>query len=217
MNKFQPGGLRNRRDDIGGRPRGDINSYAPKSRQGGGKPGFKKSFGDRGSKPFGRNERDREARPPMKSYDAICTSCGAKCDVPFRPDGTKPVLCRDCFSKKNASATNMAGHPERFTRTERQGHSRDTSYGEKHAPAGVSKEQYDLLVAQLTTLEAKVSQILELVLASEKLVTNLPELTVEAPAVAKKKTAAKKAPAKKAAPKKVAVKKVTKKATKKTK
>lgn len=215
MNKFQPGGLRNRRDDIGGRPRGDINSYAPKNRQSSGKPGFNKSFGDRGGKSFGRN--DRGTRPPIKSYDAICTSCGAKCDVPFRPDGTKPVLCRDCFSKKNLSATNMTGHPERFTRTERQGHPRDTSYGEKYAPAGVSKEQYDLLVAQLTTLEAKVSQILELVLASEKLVKNLPELAVEVPAVAKKKAVAKKAPAKKVTQKKTGAKIAVEKVTKKTK
>jgi len=101
----------------------------------------------------------------------------------------------------------MAGHPDRYTRTERQGHQHREPIGERHAPAGVSKEQYDLLVQQLNTLESKVSQILDLVLASEKLVTNLPELTIEKPA--------KKAVAKKASPKKTAVKKAVKKTTKK--
>ncbi|HOH10363.1 MAG TPA: zinc-ribbon domain containing protein [Bacillota bacterium] len=31
-------------------------------------------------------------------YDAVCTSCGAPCKVPFQPSGDKPVYCSDCFS-----------------------------------------------------------------------------------------------------------------------
>lgn len=30
-------------------------------------------------------------------YDAVCAECRNKCQVPFRPNGKKPVLCRDCF------------------------------------------------------------------------------------------------------------------------
>lgn len=51
-------------------------------------------FGDRGG--FGgRGGRDSE-RPTM--HKAICSDCGNDCEVPFRPNGTKPVLCSSCFS-----------------------------------------------------------------------------------------------------------------------
>lgn len=31
------------------------------------------------------------------SFPARCDQCGNSCTVPFRPNGSKPVLCRDCF------------------------------------------------------------------------------------------------------------------------
>ena len=40
--------------------------------------------------------RDRE-RPQM--YEAICSDCGKKCEVPFKPTGDKPVYCSQCFTK----------------------------------------------------------------------------------------------------------------------
>ncbi|MBU1205215.1 MAG: hypothetical protein KKE93_04885 [Nanoarchaeota archaeon] len=30
----------------------------------------------------------------------ICSSCGAECEVPFKPTSNKPVYCNDCFAKK---------------------------------------------------------------------------------------------------------------------
>jgi CxxC-x17-CxxC domain-containing protein len=32
-------------------------------------------------------------------HQAVCAECGADCTVPFKPNGEKPVLCRDCFTK----------------------------------------------------------------------------------------------------------------------
>lgn len=41
-----------------------------------------------------RNERrDREM------HDVTCGDCGAETQVPFKPTGDRPVLCRDCFAK----------------------------------------------------------------------------------------------------------------------
>lgn len=34
-------------------------------------------------------------RPMM--HKTKCSDCGAFCEVPFRPTGTKPVFCNDCF------------------------------------------------------------------------------------------------------------------------
>lgn len=30
-------------------------------------------------------------------FKATCSKCGKECEVPFRPTGSKPVYCRDCF------------------------------------------------------------------------------------------------------------------------
>jgi len=39
-------------------------------------------------------------RPTM--HKATCSKCGKTCEVPFKPNGDKPIFCNDCFdSKKN--------------------------------------------------------------------------------------------------------------------
>jgi len=30
-----------------------------------------------------------------------CSSCGEKCEVPFKPTSSKPVYCAACFAKKD--------------------------------------------------------------------------------------------------------------------
>lgn len=37
------------------------------------------------------------ARSQREMFDATCSACGAKTQVPFRPTAGKPVYCRDCF------------------------------------------------------------------------------------------------------------------------
>jgi hypothetical protein len=32
-------------------------------------------------------------------YDAVCSSCGKPCKVPFEPHNDRPVYCSDCFRK----------------------------------------------------------------------------------------------------------------------
>ncbi|MDP2926118.1 MAG: hypothetical protein Q8N99_07110 [Nanoarchaeota archaeon] len=32
-------------------------------------------------------------------YKAICSDCGAECEVPFKPEEGKKVRCNDCFRK----------------------------------------------------------------------------------------------------------------------
>lgn len=36
-------------------------------------------------------------------YDAVCSACGAPCQVPFEPRLDKPVYCDECFSKQRAN------------------------------------------------------------------------------------------------------------------
>jgi len=41
-----------------------------------------------------RNRRDYEMTK------VTCSSCGSRCEVPFKPVSNKPVYCSECFSKK---------------------------------------------------------------------------------------------------------------------
>lgn len=60
--------------------------------------GFNSGRGrDRGFSGEGGFSRDRPQRREM--FDVTCTKCGKDARVPFKPTGSKPVLCSDCFSK----------------------------------------------------------------------------------------------------------------------
>jgi CxxC-x17-CxxC domain-containing protein len=48
---------------------------------------------------FGRGG-GRDDRGPRQMHDAVCSECGAACQVPFKPTEGKPVYCRECFSKR---------------------------------------------------------------------------------------------------------------------
>jgi len=42
-------------------------------------------------------------RTPVELHDVTCAKCGAATQVPFKPDGTRPVYCRDCYQKQKPS------------------------------------------------------------------------------------------------------------------
>lgn len=49
----------------------------------------------------------RESRP-LEMHQATCVSCKKFCEVPFKPNGKKPVYCRDCFGTKDAESSTRA-------------------------------------------------------------------------------------------------------------
>ncbi len=46
---------------------------------------------------FGRGGYDR---PPREMHKVTCADCGQETEVPFKPDGTRPVYCKDCYQKR---------------------------------------------------------------------------------------------------------------------
>jgi CxxC-x17-CxxC domain-containing protein len=44
-----------------------------------------------------------ESRGPREMFSATCSSCGREAQVPFRPNGSKPVYCSDCFKTQRGS------------------------------------------------------------------------------------------------------------------
>ncbi|MEP7158940.1 MAG: CxxC-x17-CxxC domain-containing protein [Chloroflexota bacterium] len=45
---------------------------------------------------YGGGGEYRERRP-RELFEAVCADCGKTASVPFRPTGSKPVYCSDCF------------------------------------------------------------------------------------------------------------------------
>ena len=42
-------------------------------------------------------------RAEREMFSATCSSCGREARVPFRPSGSKPVYCSDCFRSQPRS------------------------------------------------------------------------------------------------------------------
>ena len=84
----------------------------------------KRAAGPRSLRPGGRPFRRAGAgasAAPTERFQATCASCHAACEVPFRPNGKKPVYCRDCFkgheealSERHASASHAPDLSRQF-------------------------------------------------------------------------------------------------------
>jgi len=48
-------------------------------------------------------------RGPREMHKAVCADCGEECEVPFKPDGTRPVYCRECFAKRRPQRSGFGG------------------------------------------------------------------------------------------------------------
>jgi CxxC-x17-CxxC domain-containing protein len=91
---------------------------------------------------------DRERRRP-EMHEAICSECGKRCEVPFKPTNEKPVYCSECFEKHGGSSRNSDrssyGGGERFQER------RENNFRNVEAPKSenLHKEQFDRLSAKL--------------------------------------------------------------------
>ena len=45
------------------------------------------------------SEEVEEEKEQKKTWKIKCSECGKDADVPFQPDGNRPVYCRDCYQK----------------------------------------------------------------------------------------------------------------------
>ena len=70
----------------------------------GSRGGYKggKKFGGQGGGDAWQRGGDRDERPAMHS--AVCSQCHADCEVPFKPNGRKPIFCSNCFRKDEGAA-----------------------------------------------------------------------------------------------------------------
>jgi len=92
------------------RKKGPRDSYSKRDR------GERESFEERpkrrrdSGRDFNRSRRDRR---DVQMTKVICSSCGAECEVPFKPTSSKPVYCSNCFSKKGKSRSRSSNPSNR--------------------------------------------------------------------------------------------------------
>lgn len=138
---------------------GDWKSGGKGGYKGGGYKGAggykgKPSFGGARSGGFSRGG-DREERPELHS--ATCNQCGKSCEVPFKPNGKKPIYCRECFRKDEGYAPAPRHDAPSFDR------GGDDRF-EKPAYRSTPRVGSDEVAKQLKALNAKMDQILEALL-----------------------------------------------------
>lgn len=61
-------------------------------------------------------------------FPATCSECGDNCEVPFKPTGSKPVLCSNCFGDKGGSRHGGSGG-RNFDRSNDRGRGRSSDRG----------------------------------------------------------------------------------------
>jgi len=44
------------------------------------------------------------------SYNVVCQNCGKSFKVPFKPDGKRPVYCKDCLNGKRTTMIIILNH-----------------------------------------------------------------------------------------------------------
>lgn len=117
--------------------------------------GDKKPGGFKGGKRFGGAGGGGFKRPSGGSfggdhdrqmYDATCATCSTACQVPFRPNGRKPVLCSNCFKKEGGGEF----------RSEPRGEYRKPSFS-----AGPEASAGSNFAAQLKEINDKLDAIIE--------------------------------------------------------
>lgn len=81
-----------------------------------------------------------EDRGNRQMHKVVCGDCGKDCEVPFKPTGSKPVYCSECFEK-------MGGKNERRP-----------SFGRPRF--NDRKPSFDLNKSQLDSINQKLDKIL---------------------------------------------------------
>lgn len=134
----------------------------------------------------GARFNDRRERPQM--HPATCTNCGNACEVPFKPTGDKPVLCRNCFRTSPGPDRRFASQPSRNFDKPR--------FEERPPTTPQYKEQLDSLNRKLdkilSILTAPTEQVPTQEIKEAPYALEASPITPTTPSTKKKKTSKKK-------------------------
>ncbi len=139
-------------------------------------------MGDRGG--FGGPRREER-----ELFQATCSNCHKSCEVPFRPNGTKPVFCKDCFVRPDGDA------PRSFDRRDDRPRRDDRSARPTFAPTprAAPDTRIDDVLRTVSVLSQKLDTVIDLVrrqqlhVAIQEAVKPKPKSEVKAKPKTKKK------------------------------
>ncbi len=124
-----------------------------------------------------RFERD-EAKPEL--FKATCTTCGKPCEVPFKPDGIKPVLCRECFSAKNGAPFTPKLRGDDRTQGTSKFRPDSSKSPADYIPFQPTKDaNYKELKQQIGVLESKINRLVDLMTPVAKPVVKAAPLSLD--------------------------------------
>ena len=163
---------------------------------------FKKEGNGGETRSFGGDTRSFERRTDDRGFNldekqmfqAVCATCGDSCEVPFKPNGRKPIYCRACFGGKE-------GAPQRNDRFERKSAPEFRGGSDNSAELKAINAKLDLIMKALNLgAPVKAQEVkVEIKKAEAPIAAKAPEAKVEIKKAEAKKAEAVKAPAKKKA------------------
>ncbi len=140
---------------------------------------------------FGGGSRNRsegrDSRQGTEMYNAICADCRKTCQVPFKPNGMKPVYCKDCFGKNGGQVTPRESSPKSYGQNTRSFASAPRPFVETKKDDGQTK-----LLESLNTKLDKLINLAERVISKGALSESIKEI-VASEEKAKTKKVSKKA------------------------
>jgi CxxC-x17-CxxC domain-containing protein len=84
------------------------------------------------SKPFDRfnrysTKKQSDISKKRNFTNAVCAGCNKECEIPFKPNGNRPVYCKECFSKRKGGNS----FKEKYARKSRGGENRSSEKKKK--------------------------------------------------------------------------------------
>lgn len=120
---------------------------------------FNKKFGGGG----GGSRGSRDFEKPML-YKATCAQCNQSCEVPFRPNGRKPVLCSTCFKQDGGGSFDSARKPWEKSYDKPMSFDRNERSSDRNERSSGSNSTQD----QLNAMNTKLDTILKLLRQMEE-------------------------------------------------
>jgi CxxC-x17-CxxC domain-containing protein len=118
----------------------------------------KGGYGDRGDRRSG----------PTELHDAQCAGCGDRCQVPFRPNGKKPVFCTNCFKKDESGPRQQRFDRPSFGNDRRV----EGAFGapRPHAmTAAAPAPNLAAIEARLAAIEEKIDALIDAMVSDEEI------------------------------------------------
>jgi len=131
-------------------------------------------------------------RQPRAKFPAVCAQCGKDCQVSFKPNGKKPVLCDDCFSaekgfgKKSYGTRDCGRERDRNSgnwNNNRKSSGRDSFHRNSDTSLAAGSKEFEILNRKLDRILYLITSALSLKLddidISENEITQRPKLSKE--------------------------------------